>query len=142
MNPRRIILRETLVSVAINAVISAGFFFATFGLPTPIPAEALGLDFLPQSFMVTLMGCLIPSLLVRRQSGQSARPIVLRALLIAVLVLVVAGGGAMLVCMALGGDWAALPALVIKVLFGALLAAIATPVAVAAALRPDRPGIA
>ncbi len=133
---RAIVMRETLISMAINAAISAGFFFAVFGLGTPIVVRAFGIDFLPQAFMIALMGSLVPGLLVRRRSGAATGPIVKRALIIAIAALVVAGGGAFTVCVALGEETIApLPGLITKILFGALLAAGVTPIAVRAALR-------
>lgn len=136
MNARAIIVRETLVSIAINAVISLAFFFGVFGLGAPIALNAFGPDFLPQSFMVALMGCLVPGVLVSRRSGGRALPAAARALALAIVALGVAGGGALLVCRGIGGTIAALPALIVKVAFGAALAAITTPFAVAGALRP------
>jgi hypothetical protein len=134
---RSIVRRETLISMAINAVLSLGFFFGFFGLSQAIGLEAFGRDFFPQSFMVALMGCLIPSLLVRRHSGQSAGPVILRAVAIAVIALIVAGGGAYLICHALVPETVApVAGLLIKVVFGAMLAAATTPIAVGAALRP------
>lgn len=132
---RAIVVRETIVSIVINAVISAGFFFAVFGLGAPIALADFGRDFLPQAFMISLMGSLVPGLLMRRHSGAPAGPIVRRALLLAVAGLVLAGGAAFAVCAALGGAIAAVPALAVKVVYGMVLAAVVTPVAVRAALR-------
>ncbi|MEH3107839.1 MAG: hypothetical protein PGN09_11340 [Sphingomonas fennica] len=138
MTAAGVVLRETFVSMAVNTVISIGFFLAVFGLGKPVPVAALGPDFLPQCFMVALMGCLIPAAILRRKAGAAIRDVVLRAFAIAAVALVVAGGGAWALTAAIGPvPIAAGAALAIKALFGALLAAATTPIAVRAALSPQ-----
>lgn len=129
MSRQAIVLRETLVSAVINVAISVAFFFAVFGLATPIDGARFGRDFLPQAFMVALMGTLIPSLLVRRGSGTAITPVVLRSLLLAVASLVLAGGGAWLFFSA-GEAVEPHAGLAMKIIFAAVLSAIVTPVAI------------
>jgi hypothetical protein len=142
MTRGRTILRETAISIGINAVLSIVFFVGVFGLSVPVGIAALGRDFLPQSFMVTLMGCLVPALLVRRGSGLPVRPVIVRAVLLALAATAIAGAGAWQFCLARAPMTIdAGVALAIKALFGAALAGLVTPVAVAAAL-PSRSPVA
>lgn len=132
MNRRAIILRETIVSIVINMAITAGFFFALFGLGGRIDGAAYGQDFLPQSFMVALMGALIPGLLVRRGSGAPITRVIVRAVLLAV--------GALLVgflcwwLFARTGSLKPVPALIIKLAYAAILSVIVTPISVGATM--------
>ena len=69
MEPGSYIRKETVVSAIISAAISAVFFFGLFGFEGPVPVEGPGnyaFDFLPQSFFVSLMACLVPTLLLRK----------------------------------------------------------------------------
>ena len=69
MEAANYIRKETVVSAIISAVISAAFFFGLFGFEGPVPVEGPGnyaFDFLPQSFFVSLMACLVPTLLLRK----------------------------------------------------------------------------
>mgnify|MGYP007003175096 CR=1 FL=1 len=97
MNPRRVLLRETLISIAINVAITIGFFFAIFGPRAPIAGSNFGLDFLPQAFFVAFMGTIIPGLLIRRGRGTAILPVVSRSILLALSSTILAGGGAWLV---------------------------------------------
>ncbi|PTS84468.1 hypothetical protein DBR17_07895 [Sphingomonas sp. HMWF008] len=126
---RQILLRETLVSIAINVAITIGFFFAVFGLQAPIAGTSFGIDFLPQSFFVALMGTVIPGLLIRRGSGTAIAPVVLRSIALALASVIVAGGGAWLLFSQIATVPAG-PALGIKIAFAAILSAIVTPYAV------------
>ncbi|MDO6415326.1 hypothetical protein Q4F19_13110 [Sphingomonas sp. BIUV-7] len=119
-----------MISVVINVVLSIGFFVGLFGTRGPFALGAVGPDFFPQSFMVALMGTLVPSLIANRRLGGGIRPIVLRCLGIAILSAAIAGG--------LGWRWFAthpatlLPLasmLPLKAVFGGILAAIVTPIA-------------
>lgn len=125
----RVLLREAVVSIVINVAITIGFFFAVFGLSAPIPGGAFGADFLPQAFFVALMGTLIPSLLIRRGSGTAIAPVIVRAFLLAIGSVIVAGGGAWLAFSHVASVPAA-PALGIKIAFAAILSAVVTPYAV------------
>lgn len=136
MNRRAILLRETLLSAAINAAIAAALFFALFGLAQPVAAGPYGRDFLPQSFMVGLMGSLIPGLLLRRTHGGSARGVVVRALLLALGAL---GLGAVIFVAVRNGPPIAAPlALAIKLAHAVVLSAVVTPIAVRAVLNAGR----
>jgi hypothetical protein len=136
MNHNGIIVRETAISLLINLILSVVFFVVVFGLNSPVPLDALAPDFFPQSFMVALMGSLVPALLLRRKVGGAARPILLRALIIALVAVVIAGGSAFLICQANGVKLLdPLHALAIKAVFGGALAVLTTPFAVRAALR-------
>lgn len=122
-----ILRREATISAAINAALSLVFFFALFGMRAQIDVSALGRDFFPQAFMVSLMGSLVPALLLRRTVGGGVRPIVVRALVFAVAGAVIAGGGAYAVCSAFrAATVAAGTALIFKAAFGAILGAVVT----------------
>ena len=133
MNDRGIVLRETMVSIVVNVAITIAFFFLFFGLGAPIAAVAFGRDFLPQAFMVALMGTLIPGLLVRRGRDTAIATVVMRSVVLAVTALIVAGGGALLF-FSRGGVVDPHAGLVIKIVFAAALSAIVTPIAVHRAL--------
>lgn len=131
MTARALLLREAAISAVINAVLSIVFFILVFGTTGAPRLDALGADFLPQAFMVSLMGSLVPALLMRRQLGGAIGPIVLRAVVFALLGAAIAGGGAYWLC-ALHGA-ATLPfatAMTVKAAFGAVLGAIVAPLAV------------
>jgi hypothetical protein len=138
MTDRLVIARETAISVVINAIISIGFFLLVFSYGPPVPTSALAPDFLPQTFMVALMGSLVPSLLVGRRNGAGASGIVRRAFLIAIGALLIAGGGAFATAYSADAMLSSRVALAIKAVFGALLAAIVTPIAVRATLQHSR----
>ena len=64
--PPGTLVRETAISMAINGVLSAVFYFAFFHGLAKVPVWGVGnyaFDFVPQSFMVALMGTLVPGLL-------------------------------------------------------------------------------
>ncbi|WP_347304627.1 hypothetical protein V5740_13970 (plasmid) [Croceibacterium sp. TMG7-5b_MA50] len=140
-DPAAILRRETLVSAAINAAISVGFFLLVFGLSGPVPVRGVGayaFDFAPQSLAIGIMATLVPALLLRaalRRGGVSGvatrgpttRAIVLRALAQGIAAMVIGGG----LCAAL--LWVAgvqqlplLPAFAAKVAYGAALGAFIT----------------
>lgn len=101
MNTPDILLRETLISMVINGALSLIFFLIMFDVRAVVPLNLLGPDFLPQSFMVSLMGSLVPGLLMRKRYGGAARPVIRRALLFALAGLIGAGGSALLLCSSL-----------------------------------------
>jgi hypothetical protein len=144
LEPSRFLARETLVSAAINAVISVGFFLLVFGGIDPVPVWGIGnyaFDFVPQSFAIGLMASLVPGLLCRkamaagRIAGVSASPggpgtIVVRAVVNALLAVVVGAGLCALVLWATGVDaFAHTPAFVLKVVYGAVLGSLVTRLA-------------
>lgn len=135
------IRREVPVSMAINAVISLGFFLLVFGPSKPVPVWGLGgwvFDFLPQGFMVALMGTIVPGVIATRKRARGAiapfdggsrlpRTVLPLALLLAV---VSALAGTMLVAaIAWLSDTASLSPIaggVLKVVFGGLLGGLVT----------------
>lgn len=136
MNRRSMIFRETAISALVNITLSIVFFVAVFGLHAPVARAAFGFDFLPQAFMVSLMGTLVPSLLLRRKLGGAPGAIVLRCAAIALCGTVMAGGGAYLACAMTGTQAVApTPALILKALFGGLLSLVVTPLAISALLN-------
>jgi hypothetical protein len=136
MSASGIILRETAISVVINAVLSLAFFLVVFGMKEPVTLGALAPDFLPQSFMVVLMGALVPSMLLRRSIGGPAGPIIRRSLALAFAAAVLGGGGGFALCQIEPSKvLPALWALPIKTSYGAILAAIFTPIAIGALLK-------
>lgn len=141
--------RETAASALINAVISllvAWLVFGRAGAPV-MDAQAFGADFLPQAFILSLMSSLVPTALTRRRVQQGAvapaaalplplpRNLLLRALLIGLVAMVVAGGAAALLTPAVWTGPLSMPAVyAIKVVFGVLLSIPVTLLAVRAAL--------
>lgn len=141
--------KETRISMAINAMLSLLIFLAVFGLQRPVESWGVGrwvFDFLPQSFMISLMSVLIPGVLVRQKLKNGAlapvphRSILPRSLLARALVLAGASAGIGTASVA-GLVWlmgmemiAPIPALLFKVSYGAILALIVTPPALRAAL--------
>ena len=141
---------ETAVSMAINAAISVGFAWLVFHGHDHVPSSGPGglvRDAAPQTFMITLMSTLVPSLITRKrmhsghldawlrgQPGPSqapARKIILRAFLLALVAMV----------LGLGLNAAILPLLfpiglgygkvfALKAVYGALVALVITPLAV------------
>jgi hypothetical protein len=146
----RHIRRETLVSVIINVALSLLFFLLVFGWQNPVSVWGVGelaFDFLPQSFMIALMGTLVPGALtaaklrkgsLERLPGTTRLPgnLVLRALLLAALSMIAGTALTALLLRASGVEqmaWSS--ALAIKLVYGGLLALLVTPIGLAAALR-------
>ncbi|MBO9580438.1 MAG: hypothetical protein J7498_06065 [Sphingobium sp.] len=140
--------REATISAAINAVLSAGFFFAFFGLRdvTMWSAPGFVIDFIPQGFMVGLMAALVPGLLARRTAvlaslaldprGITACGVALVALSTGYLAAI--GGTAAAVAIATATGWQVVPfaaAITIKVLFGGCLGAAVTALTLKRQLR-------
>jgi len=138
---RSLVYRETAVSVGINMALSGLFFLLIFGVADRIFVRDLVIDFLPQGLAIGFMATLIPGLIVHRRLGHGALRSVglrlfVRALLSAlVAALLLGGAAALLLAMLTGETIAFLPALAIKLLFGAIAALLVTPGAVRAALR-------
>lgn len=136
MSSGAIILRETAISALINGVLSLAFFLAVFGVKEPVTLTALAPDFFPQSFMVVLMGTLVPSLLLRRRVGSPAASIVRRCLTLAFAASLLGGGTAFALCQV--DPLASLPAfsaIAIKAAYGVFLSSIFTPIAIGALLK-------
>lgn len=147
MNDTRAYVRkQTLISIIITMAISAGFYLLIFGTTDPIAVWApdnLALDFLPQSGAAAFMAALMPALQARAAIAKgtlpgtppSVRSIVVRAIMLALLALGMAG--VVIVALKLGGvaSFAWGPAFAIKVAYGALLGLVITPPAVRAVLK-------
>ncbi len=149
---------ETLISVCINTVLSLGFVLLVFHGQARIPvmgAHGIVLDMAPQTFMVTLMGCLIPGLLTRSrfQSGRLPwldRPTaigLMQVIFTAVLAAVLATLVVVVVCRTLlpyllpsGASFVSL--VLVKAVYGALLACVVTPWAIMRLTRRQANGTA
>lgn len=135
--PSGYLARETVISAIINGVLSAGIFAAMFRRIPDVPVWGLGqlaFDFIPQSFMVALMGAMVPGLLARRRmaSLKQSAPRLVRIVglaVIAALAAVVVGAGAMALLFAGLGldDVPFATGLVLKVVYGVMLSLIVTP---------------
>jgi hypothetical protein len=132
-------------------IISALFMFAVFGRSERIDLwglHGLALDFVPQTFMITLMSVLVPTALTRKRlregrivgyaSTRSTRwpsNMWVRALLVAAALTAMLGGAASwILSISWNGPlpyWRAFP---LKLLYGALVALIATPLGLRIAL--------
>ena len=142
-------LRETLVSMMINASLSALFVFLIFGGRDRVAlwgTGGLALDFVPQTFIIAFMATLVPSLITRRRirlgkmagaaSGASKLPgnLVMRSLMIAALVSIVAiplAVAAIAFCSS--GELNFATVLPMKILYGATLALLVTTFSIRAA---------
>lgn len=134
--------RETAISVAINCTMSTAFYLLLFHDVEPVPIWGLGnyaFDFGPQTFMIALMGTMVPGLITARALKYQgcARAIIGRALrfaLVAVLIGVAATCASlwMLGIESLGFR----QGLIAKLAYGATLAAIVTPLFLRTQLHP------
>jgi hypothetical protein len=149
MDTARYVRRATITSVMVSAALTILLFFLVFGGMDHVPIWGAGgwvFDFVPQSFMIALMSTLVPGLLARQQiragavaamPGETRLP---RNLLARALVL--AGAGAVFGPAVVGSIAAAVQqptlafavALILKVAYGAVLAAVITPLGLRAAL--------
>ena len=142
--------RETRVSIAINAVLSLAFyvlFFGTSGRAAIGGIGGLAFDFIPQSFAITLMSALIPGVLtmgkvargqLAPQPGRSPLPrsLWLRSLLLAAGAALAGTVVALIVALGWGSSTLAWHAgAAVKVLYGALLAWVVTPIGLRATLQ-------
>jgi hypothetical protein len=150
----RYVAKETAISVVINCVISAVFVWLMFGDRSDAPLwgwNGLAVDFVPQTFMIALMGTLVPSAITRRRiragnigakGGQGTRlprHLFVRSIGFAVSATILLAPVAIGVLTVLGV--ASLPftsILALKILYGALVAIAVTPIAVRAVLRENR----
>lgn len=142
MGHQAYIRRETIASVIINALFSAGVFVLLFHGLELVPYWGIGnyvFDFAPQSFMIALMATLVPGAIAmkRQRSGKLPPGGPANALPGNLVVRGVVLGLASAFCgLALAGALAWLSgaatidagqALVLKVVYGAVLAAVVTP---------------
>jgi hypothetical protein len=139
---------QTLISILISMVISAGLFLAVFGPAQRIAVrtlDGLAVDLVPQTLGAGFMAALMPALVVRAQQKRlplasaipSVAAIIRRALALAVLGL---GLAAIVMAMLWFGPWSTLAwsaAFALKVGYGGLIGLIITP----AALRPFAKGV-
>jgi hypothetical protein len=146
----RYVLIETMISMAINAAISAGFALLIFGRRAEVDLWGLGglaLDFVPQTFMIAMMSVLVPTALTRRRVGTGAlmrvgspnshlpRNLLIRALVAASVSTVLLGGLAIAVLAAIwSGPISFAAVLPLKILYGAAVALLVTPAALRMAL--------
>ena len=143
------IRQETVVSIAINTVLSLAFFLLVFGRHGPVTVWGAGnyvFDFAAQGFMIALMATLVPgALAVKALRAGKVAPVpppprlpanlVLCAVLLGVIgaAIGVLGASAILSLVQLTHlSW--WPALTAKLIFGAALAAVVTPIGLRAAL--------
>lgn len=133
--PAAVLAREATISAVINAMISAGFFFAVFGLGTPAQVWGLGnfaFDFVPQSLAVVFFASFVPSLLAIKtlEAGTQAPPIpsLLFRSLLRGLAAAIIGGAIWAGLLWVMGLEAVAPqaALAIKVIYGLLLGGVVT----------------
>jgi hypothetical protein len=145
----RYIAVETAISIVINVLISALFMVAVFGRASGIDLwgpHGLALDFVPQTFMISAMSILVPTLLTRRRvragiltRRASPAPILphlmVRIVLLALLFTLIFGGlGVLALALTWTGPlrfWQVFP---MKLLYGGLVALIATPIGLSIAL--------
>lgn len=138
---RRYVLMETAISAAINAVLSVIFALVVFGTGTvDLGARATWLDMAPQSFMVALMGTLVPTLLTRRRVAAGRLAATVGAGNVAIASLATAAvaaiiGVALYAVLVPAGVLAAWLFVLGKAIYGAALAAVVTPLALRRLLR-------
>lgn len=151
---RHYIAVETAVSIVINVIISALFMVAVFGRTPQIElwgAHGLALDFIPQTFMITAMSVLVPTLLTRKRirrgivlgrqknTPRLVRHLAVRVVLLAALLTIILGGiGVAILSASWQGPvsyWHTFP---LKLLYGGLVALIATPIGLFIALSEPK----
>lgn len=152
----RYIAVETAIGMGINGAISAAVFRLLFGGEALIARADAVIDTLPQTFMVALMSALVPSLLARRRLApgsstvrlRQGRPflptgLTLRCVALALAVTVVIGAATTLSLTAVLPDLVpGAPLLAFKIVYGALVAAIVTPLALCTMLADGPPASA
>lgn len=145
---RRYIAGEMALGAVINMVLSGAFVFLVFGGRADAPVAGwvgVAADAVPQSFMIALMSCIVPTVLTRRRlalgavaplAGRSRLPrsVSLRAMLVAVIVAIVAGAVQAALLPITGDRWSFATILSFKLIYGAVLGACVAGYAVRAAL--------
>lgn len=143
--------RETFVAVLINSVLSAVFTFLVFGRRDGIALwglDGLALDFVPQTFIITLATVVAATVLTRKRvrargierlaevPTRLPSNVVVRAVLLAALATLLLGGAATVVSALMWeGPVGFIAILVPKIVYGAAVAAIVAPFALRAALK-------
>lgn len=145
---RRYIAVEMAIAAVINAVLSAAFAFLVFGGRSQIGVNGVHgivFDAVPQTFMIALMSCVVPTILTHRRVASRAvmplpsglslpRTLLVRAILVAVLSSVLAVVAQAIVLPRFGASWSFAQLIAFKCVYGALLGAAIAAVAVRAAL--------
>lgn len=147
----RYIALETAISIVINMAITIGFFLLVFRGVQHLTTHALLIDAIPQSFMIALMGTLVPAWLTRQRIHRGAlhgkcRPLYSsRVATVAAILLftVISAGVGLAIHTAVVVHWAPdgtsfRSALLFKSLYGALLAAAITPISLYHTLSSNR----
>jgi hypothetical protein len=143
---QRYVLNEMMISAGVNAALSLAFALLVFGQSETVPIWGVGglvFDSVPQSFMVLFMGTLVPSLVMRKRIAtgrlpdlgllQIPRPrhLMLRASLSAFAGTAVAASIHTAVLPAVSSSIVPFTAMLIyKIIYGAVLGAMATGFAV------------
>jgi hypothetical protein len=155
----RYLATETALSMAINAAI--GFAWLVFHGHDHVPTSGPGglvRDAAPQTFMITLMSTLVPSLVTRKrvhsghldawlrgQPGGSPAPaskIILRALMLALIAMAVGLGiNAAVLPLLFPGGLGYDRVFVLKAGYGALVALVITPLAISWVLKEYLPRV-
>ncbi|HEX8415447.1 MAG TPA: hypothetical protein VF637_16435 [Sphingomicrobium sp.] len=129
--------QETILAGVINMVLSILFFLLIFGW-APATSRSLAMDFLPQTFGITMLGGIVPGFLtlgrikrgivVPLRTPPTRAGLVARITLVAVSAVVVIGGLAGLAMATFApASIAPLPAVVLKAVYGAILGIVVTP---------------
>ncbi len=144
------ILRETIISVIINTALSCIFFFLQFHSLTSICWTGHGglvRDSLPQTFAISLMSVLVPTLITRRRAIRETLPmpaiprritpsnVFLRAVGAAAMIAFCGFAATYVVCGHETSGISFRSALAFKCAYGAAIALIVTPLAVGMALH-------
>ena len=147
MSPRlfRYVATETVISIMINATMSALFMELVFGRSSQITLwgpRGLAVDFIPQTLAISAMSVIVPTLITRRRLRMRVicplqRPFLpaglaslwRRVALVSVALVVGAGGLATCILSAQSSEawtfWTVFP---YKIVYGAAVALLATPI--------------
>jgi hypothetical protein len=146
---RRYVRTEMIVAAIINAILSIVFMLIMFGGQQTVAVSGRGglvVDAVPQTLMIALMSTLVPTILTRRRiamariapllgSPRWPRNVLMRSGLVASGTAAIAWILHAIVMPPIGPIWPFLPALVFKVVYGAILGATISRYAVTAALK-------
>ena len=147
----RYLITETAISIAINVLLSEAFAWLVFHRAHAIAAPAIVRDAIPQTFIVAFMGSLVPSLIARSRlrSGLVAQfpsriPFIrnpfVRAVILALIATVIGVTvSAILIPVVWPQGMNFGTTLWMKGIYGALVAALITPLAVSSALSEATP---
>ncbi|MGZ8347564.1 MAG: hypothetical protein ACXWUP_10695 [Allosphingosinicella sp.] len=139
---RAYLVRETAISVLINVAISAFMTWLLFGGANVAARGDVLVDFVPQTFIVALMGSLVPGAIARRQVRRGAIPrrhvppsrprsLILRSLIAALAATLIFGALGTVLVLALFDESVPFAQLMmLKCGYGGLVALVVTPFAV------------